>query len=157
MQRIRRFLSIAAYGTVLATLLSLLGWAILIGAWDAAFSTNPDWGGRLFMLAYGGYLGVVFGAKLALWTGITTGLGAATITALLTFPLKGPDHYKWLMQVICPLIATVCTLLLAESEPERAANPIRVMTIVIAALVSFLVSRFLAGRVNAQSLISAQV
>ncbi|MEP7359212.1 MAG: hypothetical protein ABI847_18315, partial [Anaerolineales bacterium] len=66
MQKLRRFLSIAAFGAILGTLLSLFCWAVVIGAWNAAFSTNPDWGGRLFLLAYGGYQGVVFGAKLAL-------------------------------------------------------------------------------------------
>ena len=156
MQRLRRFLYMAAYGTVLGTLLGLVGWAIVMGAWDAAHSTNPDWGGRLFLLAYGGFTGVVFGAKLALWTGISTALGAATITALFEFPLKRPEYYKGLMQVICPFIATVCTLIIAESEPERAAYPMRIMTILIAALVSFLVSRYLAGRSISRSLIVPQ-
>ena len=110
MQKLHRFIDIAAYGTILGTLLSLLCWAVVIGAWYAASSTNPNWNERLFLLAYGGFQGVVFSTKLALWTGITTALSAATITALFTFPFKRPDYYKRLMQVICPFIATVCTL-----------------------------------------------
>ena len=145
MQRLQGFLYVAAYGTLLGTLLSIVCWAVVLGAWYVTFSTNPDLGGRLFMLAYGGFLGVAFSAKLALWTGATTALAAATITSVFAFPLKHPENYKRLMQFICPVIATVCTLLVAESELGAADYPIRIITILIAAFVSFLVSRTLAS------------
>jgi hypothetical protein len=145
MQRLQRFLYVAAYGTVLGTLLSIFCWAVVLGVWYVTFSTNPDLGGRLFTLAYGGFLGVAFGAKLAVWTGTTTALAAATITSVFAFPLKHPENYRQLMQVICPVVATVCTLLVAEGELGTADYPIRIITIVIAACVSFLVSRYLAS------------
>src|SRR5713101_5861359 len=129
MQRLQRFLYIAAYGTVLGALLSIFGWAVVLGAWYVTFSTNPDLGGRLFTLAYGGFLGAVFSAKLAVWTGTTTALAAATITSVFAFPLKHPENYRQLMQFICPVIATVCTLLVAEGELGPADYPIRIITI----------------------------
>jgi hypothetical protein len=88
---------------------------------------------------------VAFGARLAVWTGITTALAAATITSVFAFPLKRPENYRQLMQVICPVVATVCTLLVAEGELGTADYPIGIITIVIAAFVSFLVSRYLAS------------
>ena len=145
MQRLQKFLTVAAYGTVLATLLSIFCWAVVLGAWYVAFSTNPDWGGRLFTLAYGGFLGVVFSAKLAVWTGATTGLAAATITSVFAIPLKQPENYRRLIQIICPVVATVCTLLVAEGELGTADYPIRIITILIAVFASFLVSRYLAS------------
>src|SRR5579859_4137546 len=144
MQRLQRFLYVAAYGTLLATLLSVFCWAVVVGAWTVVFSTNPNFGGRLFTLAYGGFLGVAFSVKLAVWTGTTTGLAAATITSVFAFPLKHLENYRRLMQFIGPVIATVSTLLAADGDLGAADYPISIITILIAAGASFLVSRYLA-------------
>jgi hypothetical protein len=160
MQRLRRFLYILAYGSVVGTLLSILCWTVVMAAvWVGPTFiydiSNPDAPGLdlsiiLRALLYGGFIGLAIGAQLSVWTGVTTGLAAATMTSLFAFPLKNPVLYKRLMQIVCTVFGTVCTLLVARGEFGGAEYPI--MTIPIAAFVALLLSRRLATWSIARSL-----
>jgi hypothetical protein len=145
-QRLPTLLYIAAYGILRAIFLSVLCWAVVVAvqrAW-ATLAPGPNAGldAVLVNFVYGGFLGALLGIQLGLWTGVAIGLAAAAMTSIFAFPLKNPDLYRQLMQVVCMVFATVCIVLIAQSYLDAAGNPI--MTILIAAFVAFWISRYLA-------------
>ena len=147
MPRLPSLFSIAAYGILRGIFLSVLCWAVVMGVYSAWATIAPGpeagLGAVLFNFVYGGFLGALVGIQLGLWTGTTTALAAVAVTSLLAYPLKNPERYKQIMQIVCTIVATVCTALVARGYLDPAGNP--VITIPIAAFVAFRVSRYLAS------------
>jgi hypothetical protein len=158
MQRLKRFLYILAYGFLLGTFLSILCWALVMSVlWSrAAFMSNlPHLDASalvriVFFVVYGGFVGLLIGAQLSVWTGTIIGLTAAAMTASFAFPHKTPILYTRLMQIICMGFTMVCTFLVGRGQFSDAVYPI--MMILIAAFVALLVSRRLASWAISRSL-----